>query len=413
METRDMTDPSQRMTQVRVAALAFVMFTTGAAFSACGTTKPVAAATLPAATAEPQAKQESSATEIAKGQRIFRFDTFGDEQLWTDKLRLNQVIEKNVDPTTALQVGLKVDADVLPAGILQKVDLKSPATTVALLKMNAVVGLQATVDANNHLTRLGVTCALCHSTVDNSVMAGIGRRKDGWPNRDLNVGGIIALSPALAADKKAVYQSWGPGKYDPRYNQDGKSTPLVLPPAYGLAHVNNETYTAEGPISYWNAYVAVTQMGGQGNFSDSRLGIDVKHSPDMVTSKLPALRAYQHSLSAPPAPAGTFDAAMADRGRTVFDRTCATCHVAGGGTDNNGGKMHQPADTGVDEAYAARTANKAYRTTPLRGLWQHPPYFHDGSAATLGDVVAHYNRVRKLGLTADQQRDLVEYLKSL
>ena len=164
----------------------------------------------------------------------------------------------------------------------EKVDLKSPATTVALLKMNAVVGLQGTVDANNHITRLGVTCALCHSTVDNSVMAGIGRRKDGWPNRDLNVGAIIALSPVLAADKKAVYQSWGPGKYDPRYNQDGKNTPLVLPPAYGLAQVKNETYTAEGPISYWNAYVAVTQMGGQGNFSDPRLGIDVKHSPDMV-----------------------------------------------------------------------------------------------------------------------------------
>src|SRR5688572_6125265 len=405
-----MADPTQRKSQVRVA-LAFIIFTAGTAL-ACGTTKPAAEGTSPAATAEPQTKQESSAAEVTEGQRIFRFETFGDEQLWTDKLRLNEVVEKNVDPTTALKVGLKVDADVLPAGILERVDLKSPATTVALLKMNAVVGLQATVDANNHITRLGVSCALCHSTVDNSVMAGIGRRKDGWPNRDLNVGAIIALSPALA-DKKAVYQSWGPGKYDPRYNQDGKSTPLVLPPAYGLAHVKNETYTAEGPISYWNAYVAVTQMGGQGDFSDPRLGIDVKHSPDMVTSKLPALRAYQHSLAAPPPPAGSFDAAMADRGRTVFDRTCASCHVGGSGTDNNGGTLHPPADTGVDGAYAARTANKAYRTTPLRALWQHPPYFHDGSAATLADVVAHYNRVRKLGLTADQQRDLVEYLKSL
>ena len=331
LEGKQMTDPTQRKTQVRVAALAFIMFTAGTALSACGTTKPAAEGTPPAATAEPQAKQESSAAEVAEGQRIFRFETFGDEQLWTDKLRLNEVVEKNVDPTTALKVGLKVDADVLPAGILEKADLKSPATTVALLKMNAVVGLQATVDANNHITRLGVTCALCHSTVDNSVMAGIGRRKDGWPNRDLNVGAIIALSPVLAADKKAVYQSWGPGKYDPRYNQDGKNTPLVLPPAYGLAQVKNETYTAEGPISYWNAYVAVTQMGGQGNFSDPRLGIDVKHSPDMVTSKLPALRAYQHSLPAPPPPAGSFDAAVAERGRVVFDRTCASCHVGGSG----------------------------------------------------------------------------------
>jgi mono/diheme cytochrome c family protein len=360
------------------------------------------------------AAQDSSPAQIAEGQRVFRFETFGDEQLWTDKLRLHEVVEKSVDPTTALKVGLKVDADVLPAGILQKVDLKSPATTVALLKMNAVVGLQATVDANNHITRLGVTCALCHSNVDNSVMAGIGKRKDGWPNRDLNVGAIIALSPALPADKKAIYNSWGPGKYDPRYNQDGKSTPLVLPPAYGLAKIENETYTAEGPISYWNAYVAVTQMGGQGNFSDKRLGIDVKHSPDLVTAKLPALRAYQHSLAAPPPPAGSVDAAAAERGRKVFDRSCDSCHTGGSGTDNNSGnKLHSPAETGMDGAYAARTANKAYRTTPLRGLWQHPPYFHNGSAATLADVVTHYNRVRKLGLSADQQRDLVEFLKSL
>jgi mono/diheme cytochrome c family protein len=359
------------------------------------------------------APEETSAALVTEGQRVFRFDTFGDEELWTNTLRLPEVIEKSVDPTTALKVGLKVDADVLPPGILEKVDLKSPATTVALLKMNAIVGLQATVDSNNHITRLGVTCALCHSTVDNSVMPGIGHRKDGWPNRDLNVGAIVALSPVLSADKKAVYASWGPGKYDPRYNQDGKNTPLVLPPAYGLAHVKNETYTAEGPISYWNAYVAVTQMGGLGNFSDPRLGIDVKHSPDLVTSKLPALRAYQHSLPAPPPPAGSFDPAVAERGRALFNRTCASCHVGGSGTDNNSGKLHTSAETGVDGAYAARTRNKAYRTTPLRALWQHPPYLHDGSAATLADVVTHYNRVRTLGLNAEQQRDLVEYLKSL
>jgi cytochrome c5 len=359
------------------------------------------------------AAEKTSPALVAEGQRVFRFDTFGDEQLWTNTLRLHEVVEKSVDPLTALKVGFKVDSAVLPLGILEKVDLKSPATTVALLKMNAIVGIQATVDANNHITQLGVTCAFCHSTVDNSVMAGIGRRQDGWPNRDLNVGAIIALSPVLSADKKAVYASWGPGRYDPRYNQDGKNTPLVLPPVYGLAQVRNETYTAEGPISYWNTYVAVTQMGGQGNFSDPRLGIDVTHSPDMVSSKLPALRAYQHSLTTPPPPAGSVDAAVAARGRTVFERSCASCHVGGSGTDNNGGKLHAPAETGVDGAYAARTVNKAYRTTPLRALWQHPPYFHDGSAATLAAVVAHYNRARTLGLTADQQRELVEYLKSL
>ncbi|HJP58949.1 MAG TPA: hypothetical protein VJ865_03095, partial [Gemmatimonadaceae bacterium] len=179
------------------------------------------------ATGAENATDDLSQANLAAGQRVFRFDTFGDEQFWTDTAKMNQVVEQNVDPTTALKVGLKVDADGLPPGILQKVDLKSPATTVALLKMNAVVGVQAVVDANNHITRLGITCALCHSTVDNSVMPGIGHRKDGWPNRDLNVGAIIALSPAITAAQKAVYNSWGPGKYDPRFNIDGKSNPLV------------------------------------------------------------------------------------------------------------------------------------------------------------------------------------------
>ena len=391
---------TMRSPSIVIATLALVALTAGAALVGCEKGKM-------------SSEVATSSDLVAKGQRIFRFDTFGDEQLWTDKLRLHEVVEKSVDPTTALTVGLKVDADALPPGILKKVDLKSPATTVALLKMNAIVGIQATVDSNDHITRLGVTCALCHSTVDNSVMTGIGRRKDGWPNRDLNVGAIIALSPALPADKKAVYESWGPGKYDPRFNLDGKNTPLVIPPAYGLAQVKNETYTAEGPISYWNAYVAVTQMGGQGNFSDPRLGIDVKHSPDMVTSKLPALRAYQHSLPVPPPPTASFNAAAAARGSMLFGRTCLACHVGATSTDNNSGKLHAPAETGVDGTYSARTANKAYRTTPLRALWQHPPYFHDGSVATLAEVVAHYNRVRTLGLTVDQQRDLVEYLKSL
>ena len=369
----------------------------------------VAGALLGFATMASAAEPDS----VSEGQKIFRFDTFGDEQLWTDKLGLHKVVEKSVDPTTALKIGLKVDADILPPGILQKVDLKDPATTVALLKMNAVVGLKAEVDANNHITRLGVTCALCHSTVDDSVQKGIGHRKDGWPNRDLDVGKIIALSPALTAEQKKVYSSWGPGKYDPRYNLDGKNNPLVIPPAYGLANVKNETYTAEGPISYWNAYVAVTQMGGQGNFSDKRLNIDVKHSPDLVTAKLPALRAYQHSIATPKPPASSFDAVAAARGKITFDRTCATCHVGGNGTDNDTGKLHPAGDTGVDGAYAMRTANKAYRTTPLRGLWQHPPYFHDGSAETLGDVVKHYDKVRSLNLSKAHQADLVEYLKSL
>jgi mono/diheme cytochrome c family protein len=359
------------------------------------------------------AVEEQPSRLVNAGREIFRFDSFGDEQFWTDTLRMHEVVQTSVDPTTALKVGLKVDAAALPPGLLEKADLTSPATTVALLKLNAVLGLKGRVDGNGRLTSLGITCALCHSTVDNSVMPGIGQRKDGWPNRDLNVGAIIALSPVLPADKKAVYQSWGPGRYDPRFNIDGKNTPLVLPPAYGLANVVNETYTGDAPISYWNAYVAVTQMHGQGNFADPRLGIAISQSPDLVTSKLPALRAYQHSLGTPEPPPGSFDARRAESGREVFARSCARCHIGGSGTDNNNGVLHQPAETGVDGAYAARTVNKAYRTTPLRGLWQHPPYFHDGSAATLEAVVEHYDRVLGLKLNPAQRRNLAEYLKTL
>ena len=377
----------------------------------CAPSKPVenTLSQTPGQTANPT----NTAAAPSDGQRIFRFDTFGDEQFWTDTLQMHKVVETSVDPTTALKVGLKVDIEALPPGLLGQVDLTDPATTVALLKLNAVVGIQATVDANNHITRLGVTCALCHSNVDNSAMPGIGRRLDGWPNRDLNVGAIIALSPALTDAQRQVYSSWGPGRYDPRFNIDGKNTPLVLPPAYGLAQVRNETYTAEGPISYWNAYVAVTQMHGQGKFVDPSLGIEIRQTPDLVTSKLPALAAYQHSLPTPPPPAGSFNRDAARRGLAVFTRSCASCHVGGSGTDNNAGVLHDPQETGVDGAYAARTNTKKYRTTPLRGLWQHPPYFHDGSAATLADVVAHYNKVRNLNLSAAQQHDLVEYLKSL
>jgi mono/diheme cytochrome c family protein len=366
-----------------------------------------------AAGAETTAAQPSQTELVADGRQVFRFDTFGNDHFWTDTLGLHEAIGQSVDPTTALSVGLKVDAEVLPPGLLEQADLTSPATTVALLKLNAIVGVVAEVDEGNRITRLGITCALCHSTVDNSVSAGIGRRQDGWPNRDLNVGAIIALSPRLPAAARAVYAAWGPGRYDPRYNIDGKNTPLVLPPAYGLASVTNETYTAEGPISYWNAYVAVTQMHGRGAFADPRLGIEVQHAPDLVTPKLPALRAYQHSLATPAPPAGSFDSAGAARGRLVFDQRCATCHVGGTGTDNNSGVLHAASETGMDGAYAERTATKQYRTTPLRALWQHPPYFHDGSASTLTAVVAHYNRVLRLNLTAAERADLVEYLRSI
>ncbi|WP_208456884.1 c-type cytochrome [Lysobacter solisilvae (ex Woo and Kim 2022)] len=349
---------------------------------------------------------------IEQGRQIFRYDTFGDEQQWTDRLRMHEVVE-TVPPVTALAVGLKVDADALPPGLLASADLDDPATTIALLKLDAVIGLKASISADNRITRLGITCALCHSTVDDSAAPGVGHRLDGWPNRDLDPGAIIALSPAVSDAAKAVYRSWGPGRYDPRFSIDGLSTPLVLPPAYGLQHVRNETYTGDGPVAYWNAYVAVTQMGGHGNFADPRLGIDIVQTPDLVTPKLPALRAYQLSLHAPVPPAGSYDAIAALRGRAVFAKNCKGCHVSATGTDNNSGRLHLPGETGMDGAYAARTATKAYRTTPLRGLWQHPPYFHDGSAATLADVVTHYDTALGLRLTPAQRSDLVEYLKTL
>ena len=355
---------------------------------------------------------------VAQGKEIFRFDTFGDDAFWTDTLGLHRVIQSGVSPATALSVGLKVDAAALPAGILETADLNDPATTVALLKLNAVVGVKGvveTVNGKDSLVSVGITCALCHSTVDNSVAAGIGQRLDGWPNRDLDVGAIVALSPALQDPAtQAVLTSWGPGKYDAYWNHDGQNNPTVIPPAYGLHDVALETFTGEGPVSYWNAYVAVTQMHGHGNFDDPRLGIHIEQSPDMVTSKLPALREYQHSIAAPPPPAGSFDDAAAERGKALFTgkARCSECHTGSALTDA-GQRLHQPSEVGTDPTLAQRATTGLYRTTPLHGVWQHPPYFHDGSAATLDDVVKHYDDHFGLGLTAEQQRDIVEYLKSL
>jgi len=355
---------------------------------------------------------------LLDGQHVFRFDTFGDEAFWTDTLRMHQVVQ-GVSPKTALAVGLKVDVAALPGALVSQlragqVDLDAPATTVALLKLNAVVGVQASVDGNNTITRFGVTCALCHSTVDNSLAPGIGRRLDGWPNLDLNPGLILSLSPALQAPAtQAVLTSWGAGKYDARWNHDGLNGPVVIPPAYGLAGVNLETYTGEGGIPYWNAYVAVTQMHGHGNFVDPRTGDAVHYDPDLVTSKLPALQQYELSLVAPPAPAGHVDAAAAGRGQAVFFGAgrCSTCHVPPQYTDAGFG-LHDPAEVCADPGLAARGTTGKYRTTPLRALWQHAPYYHDGSLATLGAVVTHYNTCLNLVLTTAQQADLVEFLKS-
>jgi hypothetical protein len=361
---------------------------------------------------------------VNHGKQIFRFDTFGDETFWTDTLRLHERIREAVTPNLALDVGLKVDADALPADVRAAlvagdVDLDDPASTVLLLAAGAVVGVIGHVDDAGELTGVGITCALCHSTVDNSLGPGIGRRLDGWPNRDLNVGAIVALSEALTPAQRAVYESWGPGRYDPRFNLDGLNIPVVLPPAFGLRHVKRELYTGDDVVSYWNAYVAITQMHGHGTFSDPRIGVAVSNPPDMVSAKLNALRAYQFSLETPEAPAGSYDAAAARRGRAVFNGAggCARCHFGVALTDVNAGRLHAPADVGQDGSYAARSVTKLYRSTPLRGLWNPPwltgPYFHDGSAPTLEDVVQHYVDLFGLELSARQQADLVEYLKSL
>jgi mono/diheme cytochrome c family protein len=395
----------------KIAMLAGALVAVGIAI-ACGESTPT----------EPQPEQLDS-TLVSAGKDIFRFDTYGDEKYWTDTLRMHEVIQSAVSPAIALSVGLKVDADALPQSVKDaiaagKVDLTSPATTVTLLKLNAVVGLQGqvqTVNGRDTLTRVGIACALCHSTVDNSFAPGIGHRLDGWPNTTLNPGAIVALSPAVPAAVKQILNTWGPGKYDPRTNEDGQSTPLVIPPAYGLLGVDKETYTAEGPVSYWNAYVAVTQMHAQGTFSDPRLGINIVQTPDLVTSKLTALRQYQFSLQKPTPAPGSFDAAAAARGRAVFEGAgrCSTCHVGLMYTDVNSGRLHSPSETGMDPRYAERTSQKAYRTTPLRGLALHPPYFHDGSAPTLAAVVDHYDQVLTLKLSAQQKADLIEYLKTL
>ena len=381
-------------------------------------------------TAAPEAEAQSAGVataggRLAEGQKIFRFDTFGDEQLWTDVLRMHEVIA-SVDPVTALSVGLKVDVEALPGEVLAAleagaVDLTNPAVTLALLQLNAVVGVVGSVNDAGQLTTLGITCALCHSTVDDSFAPGIGKRLDGWANTDLNVGAIVALSPALDEATKAEFRAWGPGKYDPRHHYfDGfnivplnsPSLPIVIPPIYGLRGVGVETFTGDGPISYWNSYVGVGQMGGKGNFSDPRIGISITQSPDLVTPKLAALLDYQLSLRAPSAPAGSFDPAAAGRGRSLFmnQAGCATCHQPPNFTDvlrspvREVPLLHDPAGVGMDPRYAMRSATGKYRTTPLRGLQQHAPYFHDGSAADLAGVVDHYDRLFGLKLTPARPR---------
>jgi hypothetical protein len=401
----------------------------------------------------------NSTALLAEGRNIFRYDTFGSEVFWGDALRLHEAIagSKNggvgpgISPKTALQLGLKVDAAALPDPVVQalnagKVDLDDPATTLVLLKANAVVGLTGIFDGAGKLTSMGIQCSFCHATVDNSFAAGIGKRLDGWPNRDLNVGAIVSAAPNLkpmtdylGVDKATllkVLASWGPGRYDAEINQDlkamrpeGKSAATLIPAAFGLAGQNLHTYTGWGSVPYWNAYVAITQMHGQGVFFDPRLDDAKKfpvaarnhaghiHSPsDHVTAKLAALQFYQLSIPAPTPPAGSFDQMAAARGKTLFEgrATCASCHVPPLFSEP-GWPMHKASEIGIDDFQASRSPDDRYRTAPLKGLWTHVKggFYHDGRFATLADVVAHYDRTLSLKLAPDQQQDLVEYLKSL
>jgi len=396
---------------------------------------------------------------IKEGRQTFRHDTFGDEEFWGDALKLHQALAgKNlggvgpgVSPKTALAVGLKVDLDALPPALVQQlknkqVNLDDPATTVALLKLNAVVGVRGVLDNSGQVRSVGITCAICHSTVDNAFAPGIGRRLDGWPNRDLDVGKIITLAPNLKpltdrlgvseGDLKAALLAWGPGKFDAELlhdgkaaRPDGKTAATLLPAAFGMAGVNNHTWTGWGSVTHWNAYVANTQMRGKGTFFDPRLNDqarfplavktkdwNIRNDPDLITAKLPALHFYQLSLVAPRPPAGSFDQAAAGRGQAVFNgkADCKRCHVPPLFTEP-GWPMHTAEEIGIDDFQARRSPDQRYRTAPLKGLWAHMKggFYHDGRFATLRDVIGHYNAHFKLGLTENEGNDLAEYLKSL
>jgi mono/diheme cytochrome c family protein len=403
--------------------------------------------------------QDFSKAELEQGRQTFRFDTFGDEAWWGDELQLHQAIQgaahggvgPGVSPATALAVGLKVDVDALPVELQEKlkhgqVDLNDPATTLALLKLNSVVGVTGRFKEDGSLKSMGIQCALCHSTVDNSLAPGVGHRLDGWANRDLNVGAIVALAPHLDAianllgvdvpTVRTVLNSWGPGKFDAElildgkaFRPDGKSAATLIPPAFGLQGVNLHTWTGWGSIPHWNAFVAVLEMHGKGTFFDPRLDDAVQFpvaararfghvtsEPDLVSAKLPALQYYQLSLPAPAPPAGSFDVAAAERGDALFSgkAKCASCHTDGLGSEP-GWNMHKGSAIGIDDFQADRAPDHAYRTAPLKGLWTHMKggFFHDGRFATLADVIDHYDGFFNLGLSASEKSDVAEYLKSL
>ena len=435
---------------------------------ACTTTKPTGVETDPAVRAQRAPEKsfddrvDDNAKEMLKeGKRIFRYDSFGSEEFWGGSLRLHEAIlgEKlggvgpGVTARQALQLGLKADIAALPKILVEvlktrAVDLDKVETTLELLRANAVVGVTGVFDKDTKkMTGIGIQCALCHSTVDDSFAKGIGRRLDGWPNRDLNVGAIVASAPTLKpfadllgvdeATVRRVLMSWGPGRYDAELNHDGKAmrpdgkpATTLMPAAFGLAGVNLHTYSGWGSVTHWNAYVANTQMHGKGTFYDPRMNdpqrfpLAVKSgawnkrdTPDLITPKLAALHYYQLSIPAPAPPKGSFDAAAASRGKTLFagKAKCATCHVPPLYTEP-GWPMHTADEIGIDDFQASRSPDKKfYRTTPLNGLFTREKggFYHDGRFGDLNQVVAHYSRVLRLSLSDGERADLVQFLKSL
>jgi hypothetical protein len=403
---------------------------------------------------------ETARQMLAEGRRVLRYETFGDEAYWGETLKLHRAIAgaklggvgPGVSPKTALSIGLKVDVDAVPPAVAAalkagRVDLNDPASTLVLLKANAVVGVTGHFDPHRTLTSLGVQCAFCHSTVDDSFAPGIGHRQDGWANRDLNVGAIVGLAPDLSAittllgvdepTVKRVLASWGPGKFDAELNLDGKAfrpdgkpAATLIPPAFGLAGVNLHTWGGGwGTISYWNAYVANLELNGRGNFVDARLDNAQQYpvaakarlghkqvGPDMVATHLGTLHFYQLALPVPKAKAGSFDATAAGRGQSTFNGKgrCSTCHVPPLFTEP-GWNVHKPSEIGIDDFQANRSPDKSYRTAPLRGLMTHAKggFYHDGRFADLAAVVDHYNQFMKLALSDGEKRDLMGYLKSL
>jgi hypothetical protein len=423
-----------------------------------------AAALLPALAAATDYPRDFSTEahalrQVREGRETFRYATFGDEAFWGDGIGLHKAIAgaanggvgAGVSPATALSVGLKVDVDALPRSLQRalargQVDLDDPATTVQLLKLDAVVGVTGIFNNAGKLSSMGIQCAFCHSTVDDSFARGIGHRLDGWANRDLNVGAIVALAPQLepvaallgtdVATVRAVLNSWGPGKFDASllldgkaFRPDGKSGAVLIPPAFGLAGVNLHTWTGWGSVPYWNALVANLEMHGQGTFFDPRLDDAVKFpvaakagfghvqaDEDQVTASLPALQIYQLTLPVPRAPRGSYDRFAARRGETLFNgkAKCSGCHVPPLYTEP-GWNMHTAEEIGIDDFQANRSPDGHYRTSPLRGLWTHMQggFYHDGRFPTLAAVIEHYDAHFSLGLSGHEKSDLAEYLKSL